>query len=1151
MTPSFVHLHVHSEYSLLDGACRVADLVARVKELGMPAVAITDHGSLGAAVQFHRAATAAGIKPILGLELYVVPDRRDKSQPRGEKPTHLTLLAENLTGWQNLIQLSTAAYLEGYFYRPRADWELLQAHHEGVICLSGCMTCKAARLLQEGDEESALAEVQRLAELFGPSNLFVEMQDAGMPEQRELVPRLARLAERAGVGAVATNDVHYLRHEDAHAHDALLCIQTQAFLADEDRMRFKTDEFYLKTAEEMRVRFAAYPVACDATLEIAARCAVELPLGQILLPSYPVPDGQTESSFLRERCAEGIRRRYGADPPAEVRERLEYELGVIGDMGFDAYFLIVWDYVKFAKDSGIAVGPGRGSAAGSIVSYALGITDIDPLKYDLLFERFLNPGRKSMPDIDMDFAVAHRDEVIRYVAGKYGRDRVAQIITFGTMAARAAVRDAARVLSLPYAVGDRIAKMIPEKAPPATFEEAMAAGSELDKAYRTDPQVKEVVDLARALEGIIRNDSIHAAGVVISDKPLTCYVPLQQKGEAEVVTQFGMGDIEKIGLLKMDFLGLRNLDVMEAAQRLIAETTGERIDLSGLPLDDAKTYEMLRRGDSEGVFQFESSGMQAALREVGPTEFEDLIAIVALFRPGPASYIPTYARNKRRPAGIKYDHELLRPILEPTYGVTIYQEQYMAIARRVAGFSPAQADDLRKAIGKKNKELMASLQEPLMAGLRASGIPDVTVRKLWSDFLATGDYSFNKSHAACYAMIAYQTAWLKANYPVEYMAALITSVMNTKDQVPFYVNQCHEMGIRVLPPDVNESGNDFTVVGSSIRFGLNAVKGVGKSAVLDIIRAREGGRIVSLYDFCARVESTAVNKRTLEALVKCGALDSTGATRKGMLEALPLAMAEGEQKRKARAIGQTDLFGMLGGGNGGGGDAGAAGGDAVFHHPPISTEEYDRDKLLAMEKEALGLFVSSHPLEGLRDQLHEEIDTPVARLGEARDGVAVWSGGLVAGLQRRSMKNGGIMATFRLEDVDGGCEVLAFNDVYEQSRHLLVEDNMVKVKGRVDRRSEDETKLIAVEIKPFGGVSESRPLNVVVDADRAQASLFDELREILVSFPGAVPVVLTMVSRDGTAKVRLGDDLRVSPAHSLYAELKALLGESCMELGRA
>jgi DNA polymerase-3 subunit alpha len=1172
MDPSFVHLHVHSEYSLLDGACRVRDLVARVKELGMPAVAITDHGSLASAVQFYRTATSEGVKPILGVELYVVADRFDRSKPRGEERTHLTLLAENETGWKNLMALSTAAYLEGYFFKPRADWPLLEQHHEGVICLTGCLTGKASRLLREGNDEAALAEVQKLAALFGPQSTFVEMQDAGMPEQRALLPKFAAIAERAGLRTVATNDVHYLCHEDAHAHDALLCIQTQSCLAEDKskRMSFSTDEFYLKTAEEMRERFAAYPDACDVTLEIAERCNVELKLKQLLLPAYPVPEGHTETSYLREQCEAGVRRRYGADPSAEVRERLDYELGVINEMGFDAYFLIVWDFVKFARDNDIAVGPGRGSAAGSIVAYSLDITDIDPLKYGLLFERFLNPGRKSMPDIDMDFEVAHRGEVIEYVAQKYGRDRVAQIITFGTMAARAAVRDAARVLSLPYAVGDRIAKMIPEKAPPATFAEAMAPGSELAKAYEADEQVEQVVDLARALEGIIRNDSIHAAGVVISDRPLTEFVPLQQKGAAEVVTQFGMSDVEQIGLLKMDFLGLRNLDVMKAALDLIEESTGERIDLTALPLDDARTYAMLRKGDSEGVFQFESSGMQGALREVGPTEFEDLIAIVALFRPGPASYIPTYARNKRDPKGIKYDDERLRPILEPTNGVTIYQEQYMAIARQLGGFSPAQADDLRKAIGKKNKELMASLREPLMEGLRQSGIPDRVAQKLWSDFEATGDYSFNKSHAACYAMIAYRTAWLKANHPVEYMAALISSVMNTKDKVPFYVNKCHEMGIRVLPPDVNESGVSFAVVEGCIRFGLNAVKGIGEKAIETIVRARDaGGRFTSIYDFCARVDTAAVNKRALEALIKCGALDSTGDSRQGMLTALPQAMAEGERRRKARAIGQTDLFGMLldgaggpaaddGGATGGGpsaqGGPAAAGhdpaaGDAMMPHPPVPAEEFDRDRLLAFEKEVLGLYVSSHPLEGLRDQLHGEIEVPVTRLPEARDGAFVWSGGLVAGLQRRAMKNGNTMAVFRLEDVDGGCEVLAFGDVYEKCREILVEDEVIKVRGRVDRKGEGDVKLIAAEVKRFGGVSETRPLNVVVDAERAQAGLFDELHQILADFPGSVPVVLTMVTRDGRAKLRVGDGLRVSPAGGLYAELKALLGESCIEVG--
>ncbi len=624
--------------------------------------------------------------------------------------------------------------------------------------------------------------------------------------------------------------------------------------------------------------------------------------------SFPVPEGYDEAGYLRQLAQEGIARRYGKDAGAEVQERVEFELETIDTMGFSAYFLIVWDFVKFAKDAGIAVGPGRGSAAGSIVSYALGITDLDPLKYDLLFERFLNPGRKSMPDIDMDFSVARRDEVIQYVADKYGRDRVAQIITFGTMAARAATRDAARVMGLPYIVGDRIAKMIPEQAPPATFEQALAAGTELRHAYDSEPQVKEVVDLARALEGLRRNDSIHAAGVVISDRPLTDYVPLQQKGDAEVVTQFDMGDVARLGLLKMDFLGLRNLDVIEAALELIRKSRGLNLEIDQLPLDDARTYEMLARGDATGVFQFESGGMRDALREVGVTQFDDLVAIGALYRPGPMQYISAYARGKRDPASVVYEHESLRPILEPTYGVTIYQEQYMAIARRVGGFSPAQADDLRKAISKKDKKLMASLREPLMKGLRTSGVPDHVARKLWSQFEATGDYSFNKSHAACYALISYRTAYLKANFAVEYMAALISSVMNTKDKVPFYVNECHEMGIKVLPPDVNESDVGFTVVEDKIRFGLNAVKGVGRGAIEAIIAARADAPFTSLHDFCARVDSSVANRRTLEALIKCGAFDSTGDTRKGMLEALPAAAAAGDRRRRAAAIGQIDMF---------------------------------------------------------------------------------------------------------------------------------------------------------------------------------------------------------------------------------------------------
>ena len=1137
MTSDFVHLHVHSEYSLLDGACRVKALVQRAKELGMPAVALTDHGTLGGAVKFYRAAEEEGIKPIIGLELYVATDRRSRAGVK-EKNAHLTLLARDETGYKNLVKLSTTAYLEGYYYKPRADWDLLSEHHEGLIALTGCMSGKTSMLLRDGDDSAALAEVRRLADLLGPENVYVELQDAGLPEQRELLPKLAQLAEKAGLRTVATNDVHYLRHEDAYAHDALLCLQTQSNLADEKRMRYGSDEFYLKSADEMAERFKDYPGACAATVEIAERCDVHLDFGEYKLPTYPVPEGKTEGGYLRELCERGIVRRYGVEPSDEVRERLDFELGVIGEMGFDAYFLIVWDYVKFAKDNGIAVGPGRGSAAGSIVSYALGITDIDPLQYDLLFERFLNPGRKSMPDVDMDFSVERRGEVIEYVAEKYGRDRVAQIITFGTMAARAAVRDAARVMGKPYAIGDKIAKMIPEQAPPASFADAMLPGGELKQAYDADEEVKEVVDLAMSLEGLIRNDSIHAAAVVISDKPLIEYLPLQQKGEAELVTQFDMNDVAKLGLLKMDFLGLRNLDVIEAALVIIEKTRGACIEIDRLPLDDEKTYKMLARGDSTGVFQFESPGMKEALRDVGPTQFEDLIAIVALYRPGPMQYIPTYARNKKDPASVVYDHESLRPILEPTYGVTIYQEQYMAIARRVGGFSPAQADDLRKAISKKNRQLMATLKEPLMEGLGASGVPPAVAGKLWASFEATGDYSFNKSHAACYAMISYRTAWLKANYPVEYMAALVSSVMNTKDKVPFYVNQCREMGIEVLPPDVNTSEVDFTVVEGQIRFGMNAVKGVGVGAIEAIIAARvEGGPFESLYDFCARVDSQMANKRVLEALIRSGAFDSTGDPRRGMLEALPVAMSDGERRRKDAAHGQGGLFDDV------------AEEDSGQPHPTVPQVEYDQATLLKAEKEVLGLYVSAHPLQGLREQLRDEIEVPAGALSDAGDGAVTWTGGIVANAQKRVSKNGGVWLSFRLEDVDGGIECRAWPKVYEQYRELLVEDAIVKIKGRIERRAEGESMLVAIEVVQFNGVSEYHPLTVVIDAGCVAPDVIDDLRRVLADFPGQVPVVLQMVRGDQRAKLRVGDGLRIDPVAGLYAELKALLGESCIGVG--
>src|SRR5213595_3179572 len=851
-------------------------LAARAAELEMPAVALTDHGSLAGSVELVRETGKHGVKPLIGCELYVADDRR--LQKKGY--AHLTLLAENNTGYRNLIKLSSAGYLEGYYYKPRVDWELLETHSEGLVALSGCLSGRVCKALEESRPDDARNDLDRLAQVFGRDSTYVEIQNAGLDVQAQINPALQKLAGEAGLPLVATGDVHYLRHEDAQAHEALLCVQSGDSLKNPNHWKFDTDQFFFKSSQEMALDFPGLDEAMRRTLEIAERCNVELELGNILLPRYPVPDGRDAYDYLVELCEKGLLKRYGKSTP-ELQERLRFELKTIKEMGFADYFLIVWDFVNFAKRNGIQVGPGRGSAAGSLAAYCLEITDVDPIRYDLLFERFLNPGRKSMPDMDIDFAVAGRDRVINYVAEKYGRDRVAQIITFGTMMARAAVRDAGRVLEIPYGTVDKVAKLIPE-GPKVYLDECLRPGAELKQAYDADPLVKEIVDLAKPLEGLVRQDSIHAAGVVISDRPLTDVVPLQQKGaDQEVVTQFGMWDVEALGLLKMDFLGLRNLDVIDKAVELVGDGT----DIAKIPLDDRKTYEMLARGDAAGVFQFESSGMREALRQVKPTEFEHLIALVALYRPGPMAYIPEYARRRNGQTPVTYLDPRLEPITGASFGICIYQEQYLEIAKQIAGFTPAEADDLRKAIGKKIHALMASLKEKFLEGCAQTGTTPAVANQLWKDMEQSQDYSFNKAHAACYALIAYRTAWLKANHPREYMAALISSVMNTKDRVPYYVNACDEMGIEVLPPDVNSSECDFAVVEGKIRFGLNAVKNVGDSAAREVVRAREqGGPFTSIFDFTERVDPQVANKRALESLVKCGALDSTGATRKGMLE---------------------------------------------------------------------------------------------------------------------------------------------------------------------------------------------------------------------------------------------------------------------------
>jgi DNA polymerase-3 subunit alpha len=1123
----FVHLHVHSEYSILDGACRIPELAARAAELEMPAVALTDHGSLAGAVELYREAGKQGVRPVIGCEVYVCDDRR--AQTKGY--AHLTLLAETNEGYANLIKLASAGFLEGYYYKPRIDWELLSSHATGLVALTGCLSGRVCKALENGQTAQAEAEIARLRDIFGPTSTYLEIQNAGLDIQKRINVELASLSQATGLPLVATGDVHYLRNEDARAHEALLCIQSGDTLANPDHWRFDSDQFYLKSPAEMAEDFADYPDALARTLEIAERCNVSMELGVVRLPSFPTPDGRDAFDYLVELCEKGLQRRYGKST-SELEERLRFELKTIREMGFADYFLIVWDFIRFAKTNGIGVGPGRGSAAGSLVAYCLEITDIDPMEYDLLFERFLNPGRKSMPDIDIDFSVHGRDQVINYVAEKYGRDRVAQIITFGTMMARAAVRDAGRVLDIPYGTVDKLAKLIPE-GPKVYLDDCLKPGAELRAAYDADEIVRGIVDLAKPLEGLVRQDSIHAAGVVIGDRPLTEYLPLQQKGaDQEVVTQFAMGDVEALGLLKMDFLGLRNLDVIDKALELVGG-----VDLTGIPLDDAKTYEMLQRGDSTGVFQFESSGMREALRQVKPTEFEDLVALVALYRPGPMAYIPVYGKRKAGQEPVSYPDPRLEPILGPTFGIILYQELAMEIAKQLAGFSPAEADDLRKAIGKKIHSLMASLKEKFLEGCAANGVTPGVASQLWKDIESAQDYSFNKSHAACYALIAYRTAYLKANWPAEYMAALISSVMNTKDKVPFYVAACDDMGIEVEPPDVNVSAEDFRVVEGKIRFGLNAVKNVGGTAVRSILAAREeGGPFASIWDFVERVDPQVVNKRALESLVKCGAFDSTSAPRKGMLEVLEQALAWGGRQHADRLSGQSSIF-----------DLGPEEDEAERpkHHAPIPPGEFEKNELLAYEKEALGLYVSEHPLTGVKDALRRKTDCRIAEVERRRDGEVVTVGGIVGALKQLTTKKGEPMVFLRLDDLSGSLETVVFNSVYASARELLEADRILVVKGRVDHK-EGETKLVAVEIAPFEATPDKAEVRLKLDARTAPAGTIRELADVVQSFPGDAEVVVELETSVGPQTYVLGPQFRVRPEPDFYAEVKSLLGETAV-----
>ncbi|MGH2848160.1 MAG: DNA polymerase III subunit alpha [Thermoleophilaceae bacterium] len=1511
---SFAHLHVHSEYSVLDGACRIESLAERAAAFGQPALGLTDHGVMNGAVEHYNACRRHGLNPVIGLEAYFVDDCRSEAV-RYER-NHLTLLAGSDVGFRNLVKLSSAGYLEGYRRgKANVDLDLLSRHAEGVVVLTGCLQSRFCRRLVEDNPAEARAHADQLLQVFGPESVYFELQRNGIAEQDKANEGIVRIAREVGRPLVATGDVHYLRREDYGNHRALLCVQTKSTIK-EPKLSFDTNEFFLKSSDEMAADFAAWPEAIGTTLELAERCRVEIELGKLLIPRFPTPEGEAESGYLRKLAQAGLRSRYGDPPPAEAVERLEMELGVIEKMGFSAYFLIVWDFVKYAKDSGISVGPGRGSAAGSLVSYCLDITEIDPLAYGLLFERFLNPERVSMPDIDIDFSVKGRARVMRYVEEKYGKDSVAQIITFGKMLPRNATRDAARVLGLDYGAGDRIAKLIPEPVMgrSRSFEQYLQEEPDLRRAYDGEPEARQIIDTARGLEGIVRNAGIHAAAVVIADRPLTDIVPVQLMedrgagaplgeraarasarspgGERafKVVTQYSMKPIEEIGLLKMDFLGLRNLDVIEDAVEIIRRSRGTELDIEAIPMDDRRSYEMLARGDSIGVFQLESEGMRDALRKVRPTEFDDIVALVSLYRPGAMRYIDDYASGKRDPSSITYPDERLRAITETTYGCCIYQEQLMEIAKRMAGFSPAAADDLRKAVGKKKRDLMATMEDQFLAGLAESGTDGHVARDLWSLMTAAADYSFNKcahretrvilpdgtrlrlseafrrapkeimamwpdgqvrphkverivrtgkkplyevrtaggrmiratldhrllttegykeiremavgtelitlpkvsekarearretmrklarrperkqqdrraavrmgayqasrpyeekvahmlrmheihphikrnlaavredaikrvirlhendpewhrrqidrslaavraaydtgpgyghcsiasngmwcasaperdmcewlieegidfemhkvlpngricdfyfegiywemdgmdrsaaffkekygdlphvvvtpedfkyvvdgtlqgeahvengdpivsiecwktqmtydvemapdgplnfiangivshnSHAACYALIAYRTAYLKANYPAEYMAAVISSVMSTKDKVPFFVNRCEAMGIEVLPPDVNSSDHGFIVAGNSIRFGLDAVKNVGHAAVETIIAARKsGGEFESIWDFCDRADSRAVNKRAIECLVKCGALDSTGATRRGMLEVLAQAQSAGQQHQEDSRRGQGSIFDL----DGGLGDDAPAGGVAPPRHPPVPDTEFDQRELLRLEKETLGTFLSAHPLSEVRDALRARVDRSLAAVGELEDRAWVTVGGIVSEAKKVRTRNGGFVMFATVDDLEGRLELFV-RDAAGEAAEVIAVDRVVVVRGRVDHKGRGDMSLVVGEAEIFEpGADElaaarqrtraaEGPLVLRIDAAAFGAGLVDELKSVFGSFPGESEVVLEMRTREGTRKLRFGAEYRVCASPALRAEIDQLLGPTAL-----
>ena len=1159
---SFVHLHVHTEYSMLDGAARVGDLVNEVARLEMPAIAMTDHGNVFGAFDFYKQATKAGVKPIIGIEAYVAPESRfDKKRVQwadggeddvsgGGAYTHMTILAENNVGLANLFKLSSLASLEGYYYKPRMDRELISRHADGLIATTGCPGGEIQTRLRMGNYKEALRAASDYRDIFGANNFFLEVMDHQIDIESRVKADLLKLGKELKLPLLATNDLHYTRHEDAAAHEALLCVQSGSTLADPKRFKFDNDEFYLKTPAQMRELFKEIPESCDNTLLIAERCNVKLRENENLLPAFDVPAGETEDTWLRKESVRGLLEKMGDSATDEYRTRLQYELDVMAKMGFPGYFLVVADLVGHAKKVGIRVGPGRGSAAGSLVAYALGITGLDPIEHGLLFERFLNPERISMPDIDLDFDERRRSEMIRYATEKYGEDRVAQIITYGTIKSKQSLKDATRVLGYPYAIGEKLTKALPPSVMGKditlsgvfdTKDARHGEAGEFRQLYESDPDSKRVVDLAKGLEGLKRQWGVHAAGVILSREPLLDVIPIHRReADGAIITQFDMGACESTGLLKMDFLGLRNLSVLDDALLNIKANQNIDIVLEDLPLSDQKTFELLSRGDTLGVFQLDGGPMRALLRSMAPDSFADISAVIALYRPGPMGENAhnNYADRKNGRKPVEPIHaelsEPLQEILGDTYGLIVYQEQVMAIAQKVAGFTLGRADLLRKAMGKKNKEILDKEYIPFEAGMKENGFSVSAIKRLWEVLIPFSDYAFNRAHSAGYGVVSFWTAYLKANYPTEYMAALLTSVRDDKDKSALYLSECRRMGIKVLPPDVNESDAEYTPRGKDIRFGLAAIRNVGEGVVASVKASRQSkGAFTSFGDFLAKVDANVCNKKTIESLIKAGAFDSLQHPRKGLMAIHLEAIDSVIETKRAEAIGQFDLFG----------------GDSITQVAGLDIEipatEWDKSTLLTFEREMLGLYVSDHPLLGVEHVLRSHTDMSISQLLDdgPQDGM-VTIGGLITGIQRKVSRQGASWAVVNVEDLEGAIEVLFFSNTYNQYALSLTEDRVVVVRGRFSR-TDEQVRFTALEMKmPDISAAPTGPLLISLPAAQVTPPIVERMKEILRSHPGKREVHLNVIDSQKSTTLKI--DALVTSSPSLSADLKAILGPDCL-----